>query len=230
MDLKKIFGINSDKTPQEAALETWERDRRTFFKAIARDDLEEITIIVAKYPDEAFDWVDDNRKKCLHYALHKNSIKSLRHLLDLGADVDQTSEYKDPQYSFIEVQISVSAIARATWKGKKDFVFALLQRGASTYGCSGATRNGAIIAMLDRAAKIRQEYKEAPKAPFDMKTLLKRAEPPAPQKEPAPTPSPEKLEIDLLKKQLAAALKRIDALESPAPAVILKQAMPGKKS
>lgn len=248
MGLSDIFG--SKKTPQEIALKNWEKDRAGFFKAISRGKLEEITRIFAKYPKEALDWEDNKKRECLHYALSKDNLTSFNHLMDLGASTGQISVYQNPAYSMIYDPINFDILERACWLNKKEFVFTLLQRGASAGYMRYDSDKGEIRDMLKRAHQIRQEYLHNPKPPVDVLDVLVK------NKQLSANDIPQNPFTDLqdkfnrmaedlktTKQNLTAtekklektttlleqAIKRIEALESPAPAAILKQAMPVQK-
>ncbi|MEZ0259758.1 MAG: ankyrin repeat domain-containing protein [Alphaproteobacteria bacterium] len=72
----------------QAAQEPWEKDRDDFFKAIKKNNVEQVKEIAARYPNEALGWKTENGSP-LYVAHENNRLDAFKALVALGADINE---------------------------------------------------------------------------------------------------------------------------------------------
>lgn len=227
----------------ETKIETKEKvlsfARETFFKAIHKGDLAAIAATVAAYP-QALEWKTLTGKPALFFAMEANRIDSFRSLVNLGADMNVRLNdspnppcpihlaAKDGRENFVRFMVQQGAKTDAVcgWHvGDGDFEYNFVGNVATAYDIAVQKNHLAIAGLLQNAHTIRADYLATAEG---QASLSGKAEPSLQDKFKQMAQKLEKTEAALGKTNalLDEALKRIEALESPAPPVLLKQEMP----
>lgn len=228
----------------EAKIETKEKInlevKKIFFDAIQKGDVATIASTVAIHPD-ALQWRSASDLPVLFFAMKANRLDSFRHLANLGADIDgrlnslsnppriihMAAENKQKEFVRFLVQQGARTNESCGWDGD-DFRPEFRGSVATAYEIAAQKGYFKIADILQNAPKIREEYLATTN---DVLPAGKNGEPNLQQQFNQMSEKLKKTETALAQtnKKLDEALKRIEALESPAQAAILKQAMPGRE-
>lgn len=203
------FFKSSEKTPptpEELAQAEFRADRATFFRAIAKADVPVIDAIFRKYGRECLRWEKSDMTP-VHFALRKNKLASFIALLDHGADTAAKMK-TDGEYCTLYLNV----LEHALYRGRDEFVYALLQRRDDTRHRQFPYISGTLKDMIKRGDKIRAAHLAGlPKPPPANEPPMQKASDLSP---PDPVPLL-KLRISKLEKALNDALARIEKLENP---------------